>query len=733
MNISSSVLLKSVSLVPMPRMAEGRAPHTTSNLVSADVLDCLCLICRQAGHLAKSCPQFPRGPQDDEPSTKPLTPSPPFNNPFPPSEVSGQALCQRCAQLNKQFNILAGTHSSERDQWMEKVKRHMTPIPSLGPVMSIQLLSTCPLCRLIFDITYLSTNDLQSIRDPENADEGQLALVPAWTLVHLDPAQAVWPKEEWGPHALCLYTAVTRAKSRYQPQIGVHSGVDAIGVMDVGENDAVGAPILAVEKVDPKTPNYSMIKEWFRRCDALHHITCKPLVSEGLKKIKLVDVETRQIVMFPSDGCDYIAVSYMWGGVVQPSYKLGDILPTIPATLEDAMVVTHHLGKRYLWADSLCIDQGDGAEKNTQIPLMSAIYTGAWATIFNVAGESARSGLPRVGTLEGVIPQLSCEIGGKLLFSLMPPLREQISESLWNTRAWTFQEGLLSPRRLFFTNHQVYFECNLAQCCESIDDTRSPFHLLSDEARGATLRDALHAPSALVFSDPDEEFDGGVMRDPFRPIFTSTKKGVSETFRIWKYQQLVHSYTSRKMTMDTDALNAVSAILTRFQETHYKKGFVQGLPVEDLPMALLWTHHHEPRRQDNFPSWSWVGWEGAAIGPCNIAVRGTTDKLRDVHKRDLPPLRVWKAGDDGHPELIYDFSPIQEHRGTHEDETNEKDDGGEDTVNTDKAESTLPQSDGGHSPQEDSDSWEDISDSDDGMLSLGSWGPWILISSPSEH
>ena len=423
--------------------------------------------------------------------------------------------------------------------------------------------------------------------------------------------------------------------------------------------------------------------------------------------------------MYPSYGCDYIAVSYIWGGVVQPSYKLGDILPTIPATLEDAMVVTRLLGKRYLWADSLCIDQGDGAEKNTQIPLMSAIYTGAWARIFNVAGQSARSGLPRVGTLQGVIPQLSCEIGGKLLLSLMPPLSKQISKSLWNTRAWTFQEGLLSPRRLFFTNHQVYFECNLAQSCESINDTCSPFHLLSNEARGATLRDALHSPNALVFSDPDQQFQGGVMRDPFRPIFTSKKKGISEIFRIWKYEQLVHSYTSRKMTMDTDALNAISAILTRFQESHYKKGFVQGLHVEDLPTVLLWTYDDdiEPRRRDNSPSWSWVGWDGAADGAYNIGVCGT-NRSRDARKRHLPPLRAWKAGDDGHPELVYDFNPIQENQGIHEDKTHKGDEGGEDAVDTNDQESIPPQSDGGHSPQGDSHSWEDANDSDDGTISL---------------
>ena len=252
MNISSSVILKSVSLVPHASQSQSTHPHTTSKQARvpwADVRYCLCVICRQSGHLAKSCPQFPRGRQGDKLPTTPLTPSRPFNYPVPPSEVSAQELCQRCAQSDKQFNILEGTHSSERDPWMEKVKRRMTPIPLLGPVTSVQLLSSCPLCRLIFDITYLSDDDLRSIRKPENADEGQLALVPAWTLVHLDPAQSVRPKKEWGPHAICLYTAVTRAKSNYQPQIRVHAGVDAIAVVDGGENGAAGAPILGVEKV----------------------------------------------------------------------------------------------------------------------------------------------------------------------------------------------------------------------------------------------------------------------------------------------------------------------------------------------------------------------------------------------------------------------------------------------------------------------------------------------------
>ena len=39
-------------------------------------------------------------------------------------------------------------------------------------------------------------------------------------------------------------------------------------------------------------------------------------------------------------------------------------------------------------------------------------------------------------------------------------------------------------------------------------------------------------------------------------------------------------------------------------------------------------------------------------------------------------------------------------------------------MDTDKAKSTPPESDGVHSPQEDSDTWEDMSGSGDGMVSL---------------
>ena len=628
-------------------------PNPRTDPTSDPSWDCLCLVCRKTGHVVEKCPlyiqQWEHPDSTLPPDVEPTRPSPPFN-PFPPIEESTQASCPRCSQLDSLSRIASHRPVMWRDMAYSnsRMSRKTTQIPSLGPIRSLRLLSTCSLCRLIFDSSYLTDDLMETVRDGS-----ELMIVTAWTIHRLE-RDLHWSGDMRGkgPYAKCVYTAVvTQSDGNCTPQEFVDDTVGAIGLIDIGECQLNGGPALGVRRVDPTTPDYCMIKDWLRRCDDLHHTTCRPFVSEYLKQIKLVDVETRQIVMYPPDGCDYIALSYVWGGVEQPSFKLGEILPTaVLATLEDAMVVTRHLGKQYLWADSLCIDQENSEEKAVQIALMSTIYSGAWATIIPLSGRSARSGLPRVGTLRKVVPQLSCEIWGKRLLSVMPTLSQQVSWSRWESRAWTFQEGLLSPRRLFFTNHQVYFECNSVQCCESLDDSNSPFHLSSDEERQVALDAAVHwqdqdDPSIM----PKNVIGQGVHRDPFRPISMDEGAQVDgDDFA--RYLRLVHSYTMRKLSRDADSLNAFSAILTRLAENCYKDGFVEGLPVEDLPRALLWFHPSLPRRRVDFSTWSWAGWEGEVS---DDGVRGA----RDPDNAVIPPLRIWKVGDDDYPELVYNFNP----------------------------------------------------------------------------
>lgn len=115
---------------------------------------------------------------------------------------------------------------------------------------------------------------------------------------------------------------------------------------------------------------------------------------------------------------------------------------------------------------------------------MSSIYRGAWATIVALDAKDVYSGIARTGYRPGSGPaaadlpttQLVCTWEGQQLLSVQPTLSQQVTQSIWQTRAWTYQEAVISPRCLYFTKTQVYFECNTMQCCESIDESESSYH-----------------------------------------------------------------------------------------------------------------------------------------------------------------------------------------------------------------------------------------------------------------
>jgi hypothetical protein len=92
------------------------------------------------------------------------------------------------------------------------------------------------------------------------------------------------------------------------------------------------------------------------------------------------------------------------------------------------------------------------------------------------------------------------------LRTVMPTLCQQIPQSNWTTRAWTYQEALLSPRCLYFTPHQVYFECSLVQCCESLDERNSPFHIETPE--GSHTISACGCDSTMA-----QMYSRGIFRD----------------------------------------------------------------------------------------------------------------------------------------------------------------------------------------------------------------------------
>jgi len=177
-----------------------------------------------------------------------------------------------------------------------------------------------------------------------------------------------------------------------------------------------------------------------------------------------------------ADRPDFLALSYVWGNVQPPTFPGSFTIGDLPATLEDAIELVTLLGQRYLWADFICIDQSSHEDKEEQIALMDYIYAGSWLTIVALSGTSVESGLPRVRKdIDIRSSQICCTFSDVSLFTTGPTLSQQIARSRWGTRAWTFQEAILSPRCLYLTEEQAYFECNYQSSCESIDDLDSVY------------------------------------------------------------------------------------------------------------------------------------------------------------------------------------------------------------------------------------------------------------------
>ncbi|KAH8800906.1 heterokaryon incompatibility protein-domain-containing protein, partial [Xylogone sp. PMI_703] len=351
----------------------------------------------------------------------------------------------------------------------------------------------------------------------------------------------------------------------------------------------------AIRRVSSKTPDYPLLLKWLDHCSH-HHEECRPHFSAKLASIYLIDVNARSLVPYPAQQnlpVDYLALSYVWGATPAGSFTLGLLPDGLPATIEDAIRVTRNLQKQYLWADYVCIDPQDHERQKMQIELMELIYSASFATIISLEGISACEGLPRVGSTSHVVPQRVVDFGAQnYLLQKMRDVHFKLKESNWMKRGWTFQEGILSNRRLMFARDQVYYICNRISCSES-------FNFVD--------KDGLEGPrngdlTAYLCS----------LRNPLAvPNLTGEPKS--------SFEDIISRYVTRKLTHQSDALNAVTGLLKRIEKEYLPGGFLFGMPRRNFRLSLLWTEDLARKmssknevdctlRNNHFPSWSWAGW-----------------------------------------------------------------------------------------------------------------------------
>ena len=369
-------------------------------------------------------------------------------------------------------------------------------------------------------------------------------------------------------------------------------------------------------RVLPNKINYPSLRNSLSLC-VTQHSKCTPLWTPELKTINLIDVEARKLIRYPAHGkCAYVALSYVWGDTQPYQFQMGHITDKLPATINDAIQVVRELDLRYLWVDAVCIDQADLVHKAALIKIMDSIYSGAHATIIAVDAESADRGLPRVSAANSGVEQRRAIFGQNQLVSCLPPLQEQLEYSLWKTRGWTFQEGIFSRRCLYFTRHQVYFNCHGMTCCESSENIESRNH---NKLNGGTRRTAMVNPILDI------------------AYHCSSKRKHS------LFGGFIGQYVSRDFSKEGDVLDAVAGLLRQFEKTLFPQGFHFGLPKYDFRQSLAWRNHGQSWswkeiRRSRFPSWSWTGWQ--LKGPIH---------LHDRLDLEQPPLSIWTKHGEGLP------------------------------------------------------------------------------------
>ncbi|KAK3946910.1 heterokaryon incompatibility protein-domain-containing protein [Pseudoneurospora amorphoporcata] len=378
------------------------------------------------------------------------------------------------------------------------------------------------------------------------------------------------------------------------------------------------------------TVDYGIISEWLAYCQSTHQ-SCATIRSVPLTTIipglHLIDcIQWKIIPAEEMTGSTYVTLSYVWGtALVDPqsmqSSTVGPVLPNdgLPKVIRDAMEVVRCLGYRYLWVDRYCIPQGNAEVKHLQIQNMGKIYSLSDLTIIAAAGEDAEYGLP------GVSPplrtsQLWTTISHGIL--QLPVLylntpNWEVGNSVWASRGWTYQEALLSRRRLVFTDRNVFFQC---QSFETVG--KKPYPDM-DRLRSAGCY---------------------IMPDPMFPPLVNDRGGLfnASPNAIW---ERLSEFAARTLSYEEDTLNAMRGILGVWRE--HGTCFLYGLPVplnDHLEMdpseprfpplvydtrynAVLWslfwrdtwdsplprwassTSSH-PRRT-LFPSWTWAGWRSS--------------------------------------------------------------------------------------------------------------------------
>jgi hypothetical protein len=501
-----------------------------------------------------------------------------------------ETLCDNCQEIDLKTAF---------KQPLNRYKETGVAIANLGSRTKAWNKSSCTLCRLFAAVSSLS-------------EDSKSYHLRAMSFIQATRHSEYYKPRTYNGDAICL-VVVPGDKNCVKDKRSLRKNIRYCRttgcILPVHLSSSTNRSRYQARLMNAECIDYDFVRQCLDFCQRRHnhHEMCKITNVSSPSSIKVIDCESLSVIPAPP-GCSYVALSYVWGpndSEVPLKFGTGTSLPRLPPkVIRDAIALTRNLNWRYLWVDKYCINQLDEKVKKQQIGQMGKIYGAAALTIVAAAGSDAHSGLPGVSNSRRR-PQASAHVQGRLLAETFPLPEYSIHKSKWATRGWTYQEGVLSTRRLVFTEEQVFFECKTMSCCEAI----------------STPLVAIHKGMEFGKTVKPGYFEGFAEFSPY-PRFNLGSRGFTGLGCFAKH---VERFTARELTYPSDGLNAIMGILDNlgnenmiYHHWGLPINFKGNPPTPDVfACSLLWTHkpnrnQSPPTRKKEFPSFCWAGWLGVA-------------------------------------------------------------------------------------------------------------------------
>ncbi|KAI1467183.1 HET-domain-containing protein [Daldinia caldariorum] len=347
------------------------------------------------------------------------------------------------------------------------------------------------------------------------------------------------------------------------------------------------------------------------------------LINVGIEELG-EDVVLENNTSIPP-GSAYVALSYCWGGHDPDCMTTVNSLEEnmrgipwskLPATFQDAVSFTRSLGIKYLWIDSVCIIQHDKRDWHQQAKLMWNVYKHSYVTLAALYGSSSKSGLRSMSMEDELVKVMELS-----LYTHSWPVYARLPHYLQNgynlglpkapgrpspllSRGWAYQERMISPRVLYFTENEIIFQCLTHSACECGAIKHEVFPNLK--------------PLFIHWGDID------IFENENQLALVDTKPAAD----VWQYisttwRDVVEKYSGLLLSKPEDRLVALGAMAKQFQYLRAREAYLIGLWSGSLIEDLLWkcvdlpVRENRPERKNvlkrpySLPTWSWTSLKSA--------------------------------------------------------------------------------------------------------------------------